>query len=158
GERLFLNMYMDAFAPLAHSYGPRPGASAARILVGRVFAEHVFTRPFGPKDRRKVTSLEGEGMPAITDVHAFEPAEALAGDVGARSDDLRTAFTFGLLHTDVNQHVNSLAYPRIFEELVIGKLQAEETRKLQNQAIEIRWRKPFFAGETADVAIRLDRP
>lgn len=157
GDRLFLNMYLEARAPIASTYGPRPDEGARDARVGRVFAEHVLTRPFAPADARKVTTLVGSAVPKHFHPHAFESAEDIVGDVGDRADDRRADFTFGLMHTDANQHVNSLVYPRIFEEMVVRALPSDEARTLVDVALEMRWRKPFFAGETADVAFRLER-
>lgn len=157
GDRLFLNMYLEARAPVASTYGPPPDEGAKDALVGRVFAEHVITRPFAPADARKVTALVGPVVPKHFHPYAFEAAESIVGDVGTQAGDRRTDFTFGLMHTDANQHVNSLVYPRIFEEMVVRALPAAEARMLSNAALEMRWRKPFFAGETADVAFRIER-
>ena len=63
------------------------------------------------------------------------------------------SFTFGMMHTDSNQHVNSLVYPRVFEELAVRR---HGDAKLLARAVEMRWRKPFFAGERARVALAIE--
>ena len=57
------------------------------------------------------------------------------------------------MHTDGNQHVNSLVYPRIFEELALRR---HGDPKILARAIELRWRKPFFAGDRATVALSIE--
>jgi hypothetical protein len=149
GERIFLLMWMEARAPNAPTYGPRPDPSAPRVRVGRVFAEHVVTRPFAPPEQRKVTRLpEGiEGIPPLPALeHVFESAESLV-EKATLEDAGEVAF--GMMHTDSNQHVNSLVYPKKFEEALVGRADP----KLLARYAEMRWRKPFFAGERAALRI-----
>jgi hypothetical protein len=162
GDRLFVNMWVEARAPIGSTLGPTPPKDAPLELVGRMFAEHVITKPFAPKAERKVTRLDAPGVPPIPeDEHVFESAEALvesaggpleaAGDVG-----------FGMMHTDSNQHVNSLVYPRIFEETAVRRLMQDaripSAHTLLARAVELRWRRPFFAGERASIGLRFGEP
>jgi len=164
GDRLFANMWVEAHAPIASTNGPRPSKDAPRELVGRIFAEHVLTKPFAPPGERRVTSLDGPGLPAIPeDEHAFETAEALVESAGAPLEDGGDV-PFGLMHTDSNQHVNSLVYPRVFEETAVRRIMHDariaeaagitKPHELLARAVEMRWRKPFFAGERAKVRLR----
>jgi hypothetical protein len=164
GDRLFANMWVEAYAPVATSNGPRPAKDAPRELVGRIFAEHVLTRPLAPPAERRVTKLEGPGLPAIPeDEHPFETAEALIESAGGPLEDAGD-FPFAMMHTDSNQHVNSLAYPRIFEEAALRRRMqdtrvapgapARKAHELLARAVELRWRKPFFAGERAKIGMR----
>ena len=160
GERLFANMWLEARAPIASTLGPDPEADAPRELVGRVFAEHVLTRPFAAPAERKVTRLDAPGVPSIPeDEHVFESAESLLESAGGPLEDAGD-FVFGMLHTDSNQHVNSMVYPRVFEEVVARTLvqsaRISSAETLMARAIELRWRRPFFAGERATIAMRLD--
>lgn len=151
GDRLFVNMWVDAYAPIGHTLGPTPPKDAPRVLAGRIFAEHVVTRPFAPPAERKVTRLDAPGIPAVPeDEHVFEPGEAL---VAGRTLEPAGDFVFGMMHTDSNQHVNSLVYPRIFEEALVRR---HGDPKLLARAIEMRWRKPFFAGDRAQIALSLE--
>jgi hypothetical protein len=159
GDRLFANMWLEAHAPVASTLMPDPPADAPYELVGRVFAEHVLTRPFAPPAQRKVTRLDAPGVPPIPeDEHAFLPAEDLVASAG---DALEPAgdVIFGMMHTDANHHVNSLVYPRVFEELAIRKLVQEASipnaHQLVARTLEIRWRKPFLAGERAHIGMRV---
>jgi hypothetical protein len=154
GERLLLNMWLDAFAPTATSFGPRPVPDAGRVRVGRVFAEHVVTRPFAPPGERKVTRLDLPGVPPIPeDAHPLEAAEALVAERAlARAGEHR----FGMMHTDSNQHVNSLVYPRLFEDAVVRSLADRDDVRapgaLLARAVDLRYRKPFFSGDRASLA------
>lgn len=151
GDRLFLLMWLFARAPHASTFGPPPDRDAPPALVGRVFAEHVVTRPFAPPEERKVTRLDIPGIPPIPDrVHAFEDADAL---LGGRPLEDAGEIAFGMMHTDSNQHVNSLVYPRLFEEIVVRRLEKPD---LLARAFEVRWRKPFFAGETAQARLAIE--
>ncbi|MDB4946353.1 MAG: hypothetical protein JWP97_5887 [Labilithrix sp.] len=152
GERLFLNMWVDAHAQVASTIAPRPPADAPYEPLARIFAEHVITRPFAPAGERKVTRLDAPGVPPIPEdeYDLFAPAEALLARAAGELEPLGEV-TFGLVHTDSNQHVNSMVYPRVFEEHVIRRLVARDpsaARRLA-RAVDIVWQKPFFAGQTA---------
>jgi hypothetical protein len=158
GPRLFANMWVEARAPIASTLGPAPAADAPYALLGRVFAEHVITRPFAPPDQRRVTRLDVPGLPPIPDdEHPFEPPEALLARADGPLDDLGDLL-FGAMHTDSNQHVNSMVYPRAFEEAAVRRLLQSGTapapQRLLARALELRWRRPFFAGERAAIGAR----
>lgn len=153
GERLFLDMWLDAHAPHAQTHAKQPNEHAERVLVGRIYAEHVVTRPFTKNPaERKVTRFEDlPGVPEIPeDEHAYEDASALVA--GHALEPMRE-HVFAMMHTDANQHVNSLAYPRLFEEVAaaraIEQALTEKPELLLARAIELRYRKPFFAGDRA---------
>ncbi|HSO39484.1 MAG TPA: hypothetical protein VLT33_43450 [Labilithrix sp.] len=158
GERLFLNMWVEARAAIATTIGPNPPSDAPLERVGRVFAEHVITRPFAPPGERKVTRLDAPGVPPVPDAeHVFDPTEALIE--GLPLADAGDIF-FGTMHTDSNQHVNSLVYPRVFEELAVRQLAPTPLRHapLLARSLDIRWRKPFFAGQRAQVRMHAPAP
>ena len=162
GDRLFANMWVEAHAPIGMTNGPPPARDAPRELLGRIFAEHVLTRPFAAPGERRVTRLDGPGLPPIPDdEHVFETADALIASAGGPLEEVGD-FSFGMMHTDSNQHVNSLVYPRIFEEAALRRIMADtsnggasgKAHELLARAAEMRWRKPFFAGERAKIAMR----
>jgi hypothetical protein len=65
---------------------------------------------------------------------------------------------FGMMHTDSNQHVNSLVYPRLFEEAVVERAAGVAgSEGLLARAIDVRYRKPFFAGDRASLALAVAR-
>jgi hypothetical protein len=155
GDRIFVNMWVDAFAPIAHTLGPPPAPDAERVSLGRIFAEHVVTRPFGPPEERRVTRIDpASGLPEVPeDEHDFLPHEELVPKGTNLTPADPPMVAFGMMHTDSNQHVNSLVYPRVFEELAVRR---HGDAKLLARALEMRWRKPFFAGERARVALAIE--
>jgi acyl dehydratase len=160
GDRLYLNIWVDVDGTAGRLIPPVPAGE--RVRAGRVFAEHVFTRPFGPPDQRKVTRLEVEGFPAVPEVVYAPAAAKTAADApdGARwLDDAAVPdpgwTVFGLDHTDANQHVNSLVYIRMATEAALRRLDAHGTRgRLLARAVELTYRKPCFAGDRVRVALR----
>jgi hypothetical protein len=160
-EKLFLNMWVEVrgvSGRIAPPEGPGPS-----VLAGRVFAEHTFTRLFAPPDQRRVTHLDLEGVPPVPAARydfppattAMEPphgADLLDDDYVA--DDADTVF--GLDHTDSNQHVNSLVYPRLFAEAALRRLaERERSQKVLVRALDIAYRKPSFAGDRVRIHTRL---
>lgn len=150
-DRIVLSMWVSLFGRPGTTWG---GAdpSAEEALVGRVYAEHVFTRPFAPTGQRRVVELPS-GVPSATGtLRAFSEV----GGTGEALPD--TEIAFGVQHTDSNQHVNSLVYPRVFEELAMRKLlhnaRVPAPHQLLARVIELRFRRPFFAGERASIGLR----
>jgi len=160
-DRIMLNLWLDVRGTIGRTQGsvPRDGEP---IVVGRVFAEHVFTRPFAEPGQRKVLRLEFPGAPEIPEtVYAWrDPADLLAlpEDAepfeGALEED-PVPVVFGLGHTDGNQHVNSLVYPRLFEEAVLRRLQSlGRSPVVLPRALDVAYRKPSFAGERVRLSLR----
>lgn len=162
-NRLMLALWMDAHGAAERTHGPPPPNHGERIRAGRVFAEHVFTRLFAPPEERKVLRFEGiEGLPEVPSARYEwrageallalpEGAEPLDGDL--EDDAVTTAF--GLAHTDSNQHVNSLEYPRLFEEAALRRLSARGLGSdLLMRHVELAYRKPCFAGDRVRVRLR----
>lgn len=166
-NRVLLNVWVSLHGIRARSHGPPPSGAGEPVLVGRVFAEHVFTRPFGPPESRKVARLsDAFGFPGgVPPKHAaWRSAEELGSlPEGALALDPEplldpAEIVFGLGHTDSNQHVNSLVYPRLFEEAALRRLAALGCGSLLlARAAEVSFRKPFFAGDRARIALRVYR-
>jgi hypothetical protein len=164
-DRLIMNLWADVYGTRGRTYGPPPEGAGVRVCVGRVFAEHVFTRLFAPPGERKVVAFDFPGLPRVPETRwswrdparlldAPEGARALDAPGGALEDDV-APIVFGLAHTDSNQHVNSLAFPRLFEEAVLRRLVARgRDPRVLSTAYEIAFRKPCFAGDVARVALR----
>lgn len=137
-DRIVLSMWVSLFGRPGTTWGGSD-PSAEEALVGRVYAEHVFTRPFAPVGQRRVVALPS-GVP-----EALGTLRPFAG-VGGHGEPLPdTEIVFGAHHTDSNQHVNSLVYPRRFEDIAVD---GEPKRPLARRC-EVVWRKPFFAGDRA---------
>lgn len=161
--RLRFDMAATLRGPIGRTHGsdPRSGES---IEVGAVWAEHVLTRPFGPPERRAVLELPGgvpEGMPE-RETAWEEPSALLALPPGASWTDAWSLdpapVALGLGHTDSNQHVNSLVYPRIVEEAALRRLARQGESAFAEQRFahhaDLAFRKPSFAGEQVHVLLR----
>lgn len=166
-SKIFMNVWTDI---RGRPHLPRTawasGASdQAGVMVpaGRAFAEHTYTRPFGPPEQRRVTRLAGiEGVPAIPEARYHQPAPTSAADApeGASwidelaPDPVDTMFT--LDQTDANQHVNSLIYVRLFLAAVQRRLASGgHPARLRSTAFDIAYRKPSFVGERVRAHIRM---
>lgn len=171
--RYMLDMWADLHGVVGRTYGndvtrpsgSRPasggtsGRAGERALAGRVYAEHVLTRPFAAAGERRVTKLDYPGAPTVTatrppppayDAIASVPAGATLLEPSRRPDTV--PFTFGLVHTDSNMHVNSLAYLRMFEEAALRRFVAlGRGASLLGRTLDIAYRKPCFAGQTVRV-------
>jgi len=161
-DRLIMILTTEVWGRVGRTNGPPPRDAGEPIRVGRLYAEHVFTRPFAARDERKVRALpEGFGLPAVPERRIdWTPAESLAGlpdGVTPLEPAPRTEgapLSFGLGHTDSNQHVNSLVHPRVFEEAGLGRLRdlgRGEDGPLPS-AMELAFRKPCFAGDRVRVS------
>lgn len=141
------------------------GEESPEPMLARAYGQRVFTRLGAKPGERSVTRLEGlgpDGVPA----HRGEwlPARALLEiprgavllDPVPRLDPGRVVF--GLSHTDGNQHVNFLVYPRFIEEAALGRfLDLGVGAKIAARYVEIRYRKPSFAGDSLRIALQAFR-
>jgi hypothetical protein len=161
-NRLILNIWIDVSAPLGRTHGPPPPHAGECVRVGRCFAEHVFTRPFGDEHHRKVLRFDVEGLPPVPPARWTwqRPEEVLTVPAGARLLDPEPVadvvpYVFGLTHTDSNQHVNSLVYPRLFEEAALRRLAVHgQPLALLASFAEVAYRKPCFAGDRMRIFLR----
>jgi hypothetical protein len=161
-DRILLDMWTRLYAPRSRTVGPPPPGAGERILVGRCFAEHVFTRLFAPPESRKVLRLEVPGADPVPrtprpwrapDSFLQLPRGAVPLDEELVPDDAEVVF--GVAHTDSNQHVNSLVYPRLFEDAAVRRLAARGvTAPLLGRRVEVGYRKPCFAGERLRLLVR----
>ena len=144
-ERLLLVMWADLEAQEGSTHSQEP--PGPWISAGRVYAEHVYTRLFGETADHRVRDLPS-GLPRGTwPWTAFEQV-GLPHTDWEYLDRFEEPVFFGIPHTDANMHVNSLVYPRILEERALAKMGLEGV-DLAGRTVEMMWRKPFFAGETA---------
>jgi hypothetical protein len=156
--RFMMELWADLHAPIGHTLSPTP-PDGERTLAGRVLAEHVFTRPFGPPGQRRVTAMDFPGAPVVTETRSAQPAYESIASLPAGATPLDAAprldvvpIVFGIVHTDGNMHVNSLAYLRVLEEAALRRF-AELGRGslLLGRNIDIAYRKPCFPGQTMRV-------
>jgi len=156
-SRLFMNVWAEVHGAGGKIGSREPGALA---LAGRLFAEHTFTRPFGPAEQRRVTrfDLDGHAEPAAR--YECPPAPtAQDAPQGARwLDELSPDpidLVFSLDQTDSNQHVNSLVYVRMFLDAAQRRLTGlSESMKLRSRAVDIAYRKPAFVGDRVRAYVR----
>jgi hypothetical protein len=160
-NRILLNMWADVTAPLGRTHLPRPANAGQPVRIGRVFSEHVFTRLFAPRAERKVTRFDLGPWPEVPPMRQeWRRPEAILElpDGGALDAELvpdELPIVFGLGHTDSNQHVNSLVYPRLFEEAALRRLAAHgRPTTVLARAVEIAYRKPCFAGQRMRIWLR----
>lgn len=162
-DRMLLSMWLEVRAAVGRTYGAPPEGAGTPAFAGRVYAEHTVTRPFAstPEERRvRPTELAGvEGVPGER-VEAVTPASLEVLPEGARALDEApradaATIHFGLMHTDSNQHVNSLVYLRLFEEAALRRLAEHGVRgALAARRIHVAYRKPCFAGDAARIELR----
>ncbi len=162
-QKLFLLCGADLYAPKGSTHPPQPEGAGTRLHVGRVFGEHVFTRPLGPPELRKVTSFDleepnvvlGHPYAARTALSTLDlPDEAHWTAPAFRADDSPTVFSLG--HTDPNHHVNSLVYPVMFEDAAFRAFAAQgvDIRNLRMASFDVAYRKPCFPGENLRIQVR----
>lgn len=162
-SRILFDTWLSSTAPRG---APRnPGldpVSDERVLVARAYGQHVFTRPAASAGAHRVTEIADP----LLDGLAPEPSELrdfrrlLALPSGARALEERprpdpSPTVFGLCHTDGNQHVNFLSYPRLAEEAALRRF-AElgiDPRRLARRA-EVSYRRPCFAGDVVDLFLQ----
>ena len=158
--RLYMNIWCSIRGTAARSLvAAQPGEL---VPAGALFAEHVFTRPMAPAERRRVTQLNVDGYPSVPELRYAGPAPSTAQDApdGATwQGDLvadPAEYVFTLDQTDSNQHVNSLVYIRLFLEAVNRRLAATgRPLRVRSKAVDIAYRKPSFAGDRVRAHVRL---
>ncbi|MDP8998655.1 MAG: hypothetical protein M3O46_00920 [Myxococcota bacterium] len=159
--RFLVEMWAELHAPIGRTYG-KTERQGERSRVGRVYAEHVLTRPFAADGDRRVRSLDFPGAPVAEHTRAALPAfESIASipehatplEPAGRVDPTPTAF--GIMHTDSNMHVNSLVYLRVFEEAALRRFVAiGRGSSLLARTVDIAYRKPCFAGQTMRIVLQ----
>ncbi len=160
--RIVLDMWADLKAPSGRTYGPPIAKDAEKVLVGRVYAEHVLTRPFALPGERRVRDLDFPGAPTLQGSRPATPPPESIATLPEGATPLEAAMAldpvplnFGLVHTDSNQHVNSLVYVRLFEEAALRRFVAlGRGSNVLGREMDIIYRKPCFAGQTMRVVQR----
>lgn len=161
-DRLVMNMWCDLYGARGRLVPPEPAGDLA--LAGHMFAEHTFTRPFGPPDQRKVTSLPPP-FPTVPEARYDQRDPRLAGEPPPDATDVDPEPTpdgmdlvFTLDQTDSNQHVNSLVYIDTFLGASQRRFAARGfPLRIRSREIDIAYRKPCFAGDRVRVHLRAFR-
>ncbi|HEX2569645.1 MAG TPA: acyl-CoA thioesterase [Polyangia bacterium] len=164
-NRLYLNSWIAITGTLGRTHGPQPADAGRPVLVGQFFSESVFTRPFAPPAERKVLRFGCPGLPDLPPDRHESPAPERLLDLPAGAVALEPALAedaaplaFGLMHTDSNQHVNSLVYPRLFEEAALRRFAALGLgHRVLGRRVEVAYRKPAFAGDVLRIRLRTGR-
>jgi hypothetical protein len=136
----------------------------AERLVGRSYGQRVFTRLNQSNGDRAITRLEGIGdgipphrsewEPVLSILDIPDGAELL--DPVPRLEPSRVVF--GLSHTDGNQHVNFLAYPKFVEQAALGRfVDLGLGSKWMARRVELGYRRAAFAGDVLRVAVQAFR-
>jgi hypothetical protein len=155
-DRLFMNAWVEVHGTRGKVWSEPAGP---QVPAGRMFVEHTFTRLFeATPDKRKVKQFDVEGMPVVPEARYDVPGFATAMELPAGAEPLDDGYVadaavtcFGLEHTDSNQHVNSLVYPRLFAEAALRRL---DDRVVLVRALDIAYRKPSFAGDVVRIHLR----
>ena len=120
------------------------------------------TRPFASPEERAVFEIPGglpEGM-SMREVAWRAPRSAMELPRGAKAIDDAFALdpvpiVFGLGHTDSNQHVNSLVYPRLLEDAALRRFHSLGLRTaVLARYVDLGFRKPCFAGDRMRIMLR----
>lgn len=162
-QRLVFDAACTFEGPVGRTTVAPPDDAGRVVPAGALRVEHVFTRPFAAtKEERRVTQLEEDGLAFVPPQRRAwkEPRATL--DVEGEARALDDGFTLdevphvlGLTHTDSNQHVNSLFYPRTFEDAALRHLRRlGRPVEVLGRKVDIAFRRPSFAGETLRLLLR----
>lgn len=161
-ERLFLDMDSTLTGVKGRTNLPGPEDAGSPAFAGRLRVEHIFTRPFAPPGERKVLSFESEGQHFVPQAKRdwrppFATLEPWPNVIAIDSEYVvdPIPLTLGVMHTDSNQHVNSLVYPRLFEEAALRRFAVlGKSTTVLARSIDIAYRRPSFAGDTLRIFVR----
>jgi hypothetical protein len=161
-DRIVFETWLTSHAARGEPNDPSRAVAGQRVQVARAYGLHVFTRPAAPPGEHRVLELDDPELERVPSVRSPrrdalelsslpEGAEPLEPE--ATADDATIAF--GLAHTDGNQHVNFLAYPRLAEDAALRRISklGFGSRRLARFA-EVGYRKPCFAGQRVQILLR----
>ena len=160
--RLFLDMDATLKGKKGRTNLPPPADKGTEAIAGTLNVEHVFTRPFAPPGERKVLAFDLPGGTIVpAEKRAWQaPESAAEAPVGAKAIDEAyvvdpVTIALGVMHTDSNQHVNSLVYPRLFEEASLRRFAAlGRSTSVLARSLVVAYRRPSFAGEALRLFVR----
>jgi hypothetical protein len=164
-NRVILNTWLETDALRARRNHPASRPSDQRVHAARAFGQHVFTRPAAPRGQHRVTRLEDPELGGLVqrEVTFVDPKSLLALPAGAEPIDSAPVVdvapvVFGLVHTDGNQHVNFLIYPRLVEDALLRRLPelGVDARRL-GRSVEVGYKRPCFAGDRMNLLMQVFR-
>jgi hypothetical protein len=156
-DRILFDTWLASSAPRGIENDPGRESSGEVVLAARAYGQHVFTKPTAPPGQHRVLELEDPELERVPEIRSqwLDPLELQALPDGSeplesapRADEAVVAF--GLSHTDGNQHVNFLAYPRLVEDAALRRLSA---LRLAPRATPGWLSFPCFAGSHAHRAL-----
>jgi len=165
-NRLVFDTWLLTTAPVGVRGNPgAPPSGDGRALVARAHGQHVFIRRGAPPGQHRVLALSDPLLPDVPGPRVTwrdpESVLTLADDAEwldarPRPDSMPTVF--GLCHTDGNQHVNFLSYPRLVEEAALRRFTelGLGARRLARRA-EVGYRRPCFAGDVMRIVMQAFR-
>ncbi|MEZ4225647.1 MAG: hypothetical protein R3B13_32145 [Polyangiaceae bacterium] len=161
-NRLTFDTWLTLSGPRGEPNAPGLPSDGPEVIAARAYGQHVLTKPAAPPGQHRVLALDDEALPAVPPhqsqwVAPFGLLELPVGATALTPSPVleRQPVVFGLSHTDGNQHVNFLAYPRLAEEAALRRFDAlgKSARVLARRS-EVGYRKPCFAGQRAWLALR----
>lgn len=163
--RILFEAWLTSHAPRGVPNDPGRPSTGPDVLAARAYGQHVFTKPAAPPGRHRVSALEDPELPRLPAAQRdfLDPLELTELPEGA--EPLEDALSpdaapvaFGLSHTDGNQHVNFLAYPRLVEDAALRRMSALGLgSRLLARYVEVGYRKPCFAGDRMRILLRAFR-
>jgi hypothetical protein len=163
-DRILFDTWLASSAPRGVENDGQP-ASGPSVLAARAHGQHVFTRPVAAPGQHRVLELPVPNLPTVPEARGLwlDPLALLELPDGAEPLEAQPSpdsalVAFGLAHTDGNQHVNFLAYPRLIEDAALRRLSSlgQGSRWLARFA-EIGYRKPCFAGDRMRIVLQAFR-
>jgi hypothetical protein len=154
-DRILLDIEMKVFGISGRFFGAQPTNTGSEVCVGKAYARHVFSRPFGAPQDRRVKQLDAEGIapvpPTLAQWHGFQSfGELPPNAIAQQSADDECHHRFGLHQCDTNQHINSLVFPRLLTDSALRRFRMEgQNKALLSRRFKVAYRKPFFAGQEA---------
>tara|TARA_R110002073_G_scaffold241497_3_gene403341 strand:- start:28239 stop:29132 length:894 start_codon:yes stop_codon:yes gene_type:complete len=162
--RIVLDMRARIYATRGSVLGAQPEGAGETVLAGEVFARHVFTKLFAAPGDRRVRKLEIPGVPAIPSCEVSwiaspsQPDEDALEWLDPEPQNAVYQPLFAPHHCDSNQHVNSLVYPRMFEDAAHVRFDELGVKHaVLSREVALSFRRPFFSGQRSSLALRAFR-
>ena len=164
-NRIVFETWLTTQAVPGRQGDPTARPSGESVPAARAFGQHVFTRPSAPAGQHRVLRLEHPNFVELPPerVEFFDPKRILALPDGAEPLEPEpraeaAPVVFGVVHTDGNQHVNFMVYPRLTEDGALRRLaELGFHGRLLGRRAEVGYRKPCFAGDRMRLVLQAFR-